>query len=447
MTSTMAATEQLASTRPRPSLGLVIVASSGGTLIEWYDFYLYASMGAYLGTLFFPQSAHQGMLGLLFSMATVGIGMAIRPLGGLVFGSLGDRLGRKYSFLFTLLLMGFATTCMGLLPVYQAIGYLAPAALLILRILQGLAAGGEVGGAVSYVVENAPQSQRGWFVGILYAMSPLGTLLSLAVVYVCSAAIGAEDFAAWGWRIPFLLSGVLVIVSLYFRLRLQETAAFEALLQSHQEAKSPIRELFSTRENVIRVLLAVFGSTAGQAALGSVALVYAPSFMQAVLKIDIRTSSSIAILAVLLALSVIPPVRLGVRPRRPASNDHSRHLPGDCFLWPDLSRHAGRVRTATILVAGILQLGCKSFSWRSCFPLRLPHWQSCFRHGLRSTGTGVTYNLSNGLLNGFAPLIGFGLFAATGNIYAALAYPMVLAAITASVSFWFIKETYRSNLP
>ena len=438
-------TGRLAASPPPPSLALVITASSAGTLIEWYDFYLYGAMGVYLGGLFFPQAAHQGALGLLFSMGTLGIGFAIRPLGGLLFGSLGDRLGRKYSFLITLLLMGVATTCMGLLPVYETAGYFAPAALLILRIFQGLAAGGEVGGAVSYVAEYAPTGRRGWYLGILYAMSPLGTLLSLAVVYIARAASGPEIFNAWGWRVPFLISGVLVLVSLHFRLKLRETAVFEALRRNHQQSKSPILEVFASRENFLRLVLAVFGSTAGQSALGITAL-FATSFMQAVLKIDIGTASAVGVVAIVLALPVYVfsgwlTDRVGRRPMI---------IAGTClavvFYGPIY--YGMRAVSAPPQFVPLVFFSWVQYSFTALtLPATVATLAELFPARLRSTGIGVTYNFSNGLLNGFSPLLGFALIAQTGIIYTGLIYPMVLAAITALVSFFFVKETFRSNLP
>ena len=440
-----AVAESINAFSPAPSLMLVIVASSAGSLIEWYDFYVYASMSVYLGRLFIPQDAHQGMLGVLFALATFGIGFAIRPFGGMLFGSMGDRLGRKFSFVSTLVLMGVSTTCMGLLPSFSSAGYAAPAALLVLRIVQGLAAGGEIGGALSYVAENAPDSQRGWYLGILSGMSPFGTLISLAVVALCEAATGPADFAAWGWRLPFLLSGVLVAVSLWFRLRLQETAAFQALQRSHQQARTPVRELFSTRVNVKRLLLAVFGSTGGQAALGSVALNITPSYMQAILHVDVGLAASVALVAVLLALPFYVASgwlcdRIGRRPMLIAGCTLALvfYLP----IYHGLQDAAAPARywplvfynwLLILFVAIVLPATCASIV--ELFPTRL-----------RSTGVGVSYNLSNGLLNGFMPLIGFGLVGLTGNPDTVLTYPMIMLAITVLVSLTCVRETYGTSL-
>ncbi len=445
MTAEKAASEQITEIRRSPSLGLVIVASSAGSLIEWYDFYLYASLSVYLGRLFFSRDTHHGILGLLFAMATLGIGFAIRPFGGLIFGSMGDRLGRKFSFVFTLVLMGFSTTCMGLLPSLSSIGYAAPAALLFLRILQGLAAGGEVGGAFSYVAENAPDDRRGWYLGILTGMSPLGSLISLAVVYLCRVATGPLDFATWGWRLPFLLSGVLVAVSLRFRLRLRETAAFEALQRDHQEARSPVRELFTTRENIVRMLRAIFGSTAAQGALGATALVFTPSFMQAVLHVDIEVAASVALVAVMLAVPFYIAAgwicdRVGRRPMIILGSALAVIFYVPIYHGMQLAASPPQFwllvlyNWLMILFVAIM-LPATAASLAELFPTRL-----------RSTGVGISYNISNGLLNGFMPLISFGLISITGNIYTALAYPMILAAITAIVSLTCVKESRGASL-
>ena len=256
-----------------PSLAWIILASSFGSLIEWYDFFLYQTLAVFFSTRFFP-SSQNGRLGVLLSMATLGIGFLARPAGAAIFGALGDRFGRKYTFVLTMLIMGAATTCIGLLPTFTSAGYVATASLLLLRIAQGMAAGGEIGGASTYVVEFVPSSRRGFYMGILYVMSPIGTLLALAAVFLCRSATGEAHFDDWGWRIPFLLSGVLVLVSIYLRLRLQETPIFQELRRGHKLSKSPLRELFMNLDNVKRLLVAVFGFTAGQGAVGITAMVF-----------------------------------------------------------------------------------------------------------------------------------------------------------------------------
>jgi len=430
--------------RPTPSLEWVIFASSGGTLIEWYDFYLYQTMAVYFADTFFPASTHHGMLGLLLSMATLGLGFAVRPLGGLLFGSLGDRVGRKYTFMLTLLMMGSTTTLMGVLPTFAEVGYVAPLLLILLRLVQGLAAGGEIGGAATYVAEYAPQHRRGWYTGIINTMSPLGSLVSLVVVYACRTNMGPAVFNTWGWRLPFLFSALLVAVSLYLRLRLRETPVFELLRQHHHASRSPVRELFLNRDNRFRLFIGIFGATAGQSAIGITAMAFSLSFMQAVLKIDLANASAAFFVGVVCGLPFFLlsgwlSDKIGRRPQI---------IGGACC--------------ALVLFVPIYH-GMKYASSPVNFPLlAFLNWAQVVTHAIilgpilaflaelfparvRTTGLTVSYNVSNGFLNGFAPLIAFSLIAATGNIYFGLAYQLVLALITALVNIFFVKETYRTD--
>lgn len=428
-----------------PSLPWIIFASSCGTLIEWYDFFLYQTMAVFFGSHFFPQSDHNRMLGVLLSMATLGTGFAIRPLGGLLFGSLGDRIGRKYTFLMTLMLMGVATTCMGLLPTFSKIGYIAPSILLCLRVLQGLAAGGETGGACTYVVEHAPERQRGWYMGILYTTSPIGTVLALGVVYVCRNAMDAAAFDDWGWRIPFLLSGLLVLISLYLRMRLRETPIFAALRQTHQHSTSPVRELFTNRENIVRMVSGVFGSTSGQAALGITALAYSLSFMQAILKIDIAVASGAFFIALVAAIPFYLffgwlSDKVGRRPMIILGTSC-----GVVFYVPLYMAMKWAANPIHFWMLTFLNWAQVLFVAMTLAPV-MAYVSELFPARVRTTAVSVTYNLSNGLLNGFSPLIAFSIIASTRNIYLGLAYPMLLALITALVSLFFSKETYRTNL-
>jgi len=428
-----------------PSLGWIIFASSSGSLIEWYDFYLFQTMAVFFGRHFFPQSVHNGMLGVLLSMATLGLGFAIRPLGGLLFGSLGDRIGRKYTFLVTLLIMGATTTGMGMLPTFEKAGYFAPVILLTLRLLQGLATGGELGTASTFVAEHAPERRRGWYTALLGAMSPMGTLMAVGVVYLCRNSMNETTFDDWGWRIPFLISGVLVFVSLYLRMRMRETPVFEALLRTRQSANSPIRELFFKRENRVRMLLGIFGATAGQSALGITALAYSLTFMEAVLKVDIATASG----AIFIALACGMPFyllfgwlsdRIGRRPLI--------ILGGLCAIVFYVPIYAAMKWAASPPQFWMLAFLCwlqvlfvgMTIGPTTAFAAEL------FSARVRTTAISVTMNISNGLLSGFSMLIAFSLIAATGNIYLGLAYPMFLAAITVVVNLFFVKETHQINI-
>lgn len=231
----------------------VIFASSFGALMEWYDFYIYAALAVYFGAFFFP--AGNETAAFLASLATFGAGFLVRPVGALLFGRLGDRIGRKHTFLITILLMGVSTVGVGLLPTYEQIGMAATVLLVALRLLQGLALGGEVGGAVTYVAEHSPVSRRGLYTSSLQTTATLGLLLSLLVVYLLKSAMTEEEFRSWGWRIPFLLSFLMLVVSVYIRTKLHESPVFLAMKERNATARSPIVESFTRWENLKNVLL------------------------------------------------------------------------------------------------------------------------------------------------------------------------------------------------
>lgn len=240
---------------------LVITASSLGTVFEWYDFFLYGILAALIGKLFFPSD--NPTAALLASLATFGAGFGVRPLGAIVFGYFGDRIGRKYTFLVTITLMGGATAAIGLLPTYAAAGLWAPALLLTLRLLQGLALGGEYGGAAIYVAEHAPKGKRGQYTSWIQISVVGGFLLCLIVVLACRHSMTTEQFEAWGWRIPFLASLLMLAISIYIRLKLSESPVFQAMKAAGTTSKNPIVESFSDRANVKNVIVSLFGVAAG----------------------------------------------------------------------------------------------------------------------------------------------------------------------------------------
>jgi MFS family permease len=240
---------------------LVIVASSLGTVFEWYDFFLYGILAALLGKLFFPTD--NPTAATLASLAAFGAGFGVRPLGAIVFGYLGDKIGRKYTFLITITLMGGATAAIGLLPTYAQAGLLAPALLLALRLLQGLALGGEYGGAAIYVAEHAPKGKRGMYTSWIQVSVVGGFLLCLIVVLACRHAMTTAQFESWGWRVPFLLSLIMLAISIYIRMQLSESPVFQAMKAAGKTAKNPFTESFATWENTKYVLVALFGVAAG----------------------------------------------------------------------------------------------------------------------------------------------------------------------------------------
>ena len=267
---------------------LVIIASSLGTVFEWYDFYIYGTLAAFFGKLFFP--AGNETAGYLSSLALFGVGFSVRPFGALVFGRLGDMAGRKYTFLVTIIVMGFSTALVGMLPTYASIGFLAPVILVFLRLAQGLALGGEYGGAAIYVAEHAPHGKRGYFTGWIQTTATLGLFLALVVIGVLRKAMSPEQFAAWGWRVPFLLSFLLLAVSVYIRLKLEESPVFKEMKAEGKGSKAPLTESFARWDNGKIVLKALFGATAGQGVVWYAGQFYALYFLSSTIKVDYVTT-------------------------------------------------------------------------------------------------------------------------------------------------------------
>jgi MFS family permease len=263
---------------------LVIFASSLGTVFEWYDFYIYGTLATFFGRLFFPPGNETAAF--LSSLALFGVGFSVRPFGALVFGRIGDLVGRKYTFLVTIVVMGLSTALVGVLPTYATIGFWAPVILVFLRLAQGLALGGEYGGAATYVAEHAPPGKRGAFTSWIQTTATLGFFLSLAVILGLRQAMSPETFAAWGWRIPFLFSIVLLGVSVYIRLKLQESPVFAAMKAQGKGSKAPLTESFGTWSNGKVVLKALFGATAGQGVVWYAGQFYVLYFLTATLKLD-----------------------------------------------------------------------------------------------------------------------------------------------------------------
>ena len=429
--------------RPPVSLGWIVTSSTLGSVIDWYDFYLYASLAVFFGSEFFPPGNEA--LGVLLSVATMGIGFAVRPLGGVVFGTLGDYFGRKYAFLLTLIVMGVATTAMGLLPTYASIGVASPILLIVIRLVQGLAVGGEVGGAAVYVVENAPENRRGFYTGLLMTSAQFGTILSLIMIVLSRHLVGEQAFKAWGWRLPFLFSVILVVFSIFLRMRLQETPIYMALKAAGRTTKTPLRDVFLDKTNLKVLLLATFGVTAGQGVIGMTSNFFSLQFMQAVLKINISTSSAVS--AVALALSI--PVYFG-------------------FGW--LSDHVGRrkLMVSGLMLAGVLYLpiymAMKYFSnpvnpFALCFlvwlqlslnamvvgPL-MAFLTESFPAKVRTTSVTIPFNIGNGIIGGFVPFIALWLSGITGNPFVGLAYPIGIVLITVVVNLACLHETSGNRI-
>jgi MFS family permease len=275
----------------------VAIAACFGTFLEWYDFLTFASLATYFSTLFFPPE--NPVAALLASLATFGVGMLVRPLGAALFGSLGDKYGRRPVFIATIVLMGSATFAVGLLPTYASAGMLAPALLLSLRLLQGFSVGGEIGGAAVYLTEHAPDNRRGAYTSVLQLMGPLGILVSTLQIVLLQSWLSAADFQAWGWRVPFLLSIVLLLVSIRSRINMYESPVFLHLREQHGLSKAPLRECLGNRVTLGRMALLFFCISAGGSLLFFASQVYANVYLKSVVRLDPQTASTLVMLSTL----------------------------------------------------------------------------------------------------------------------------------------------------
>lgn len=282
-------------------LAFVIGASSVGTLIEWYDFYIFGMLANIIATQFFPENS--GTSALLSTLAIFAAGFIVRPFGAIVFGRLGDKVGRKYTFLLTLILMGGSTFAIGLVPSFSSIGWVAPILVLLLRLIQGLALGGEYGGAATYVAEHAPENKRGFFTSFIQTTATLGLFMALGVIILIRETQGVEKFsAAWGgWRYPFWISAILVLVSVLVRMRMQESPLFAKLKAEGKTSTNPLKESFAHKANFKMVLLALFGAVMGQGVVWYTGQFYAQNFMENVCKVGFIESRNIMLVAIAMA--------------------------------------------------------------------------------------------------------------------------------------------------
>jgi MHS family proline/betaine transporter-like MFS transporter len=276
----------------------VITASSVGTLIEWYDFYIFGILASIYSRQFFPPGNETAAL--LATLATFGAGFVVRPLGAVFFGRLGDLIGRKYTFLVTLIIMGGSTFAIGLIPGYETLGLFAPFLVLVLRLLQGLALGGEYGGAATYVAEHAPAARRGYYTSFIQTTATLGLFVAIGVIVAVRYGVGVEEFNDWGWRIPFLLSALLVGVSIYIRLKMAESPLFAKIKSEGKLSKNPLKESFGNKENLKLVLIALFGATAGQGVVWYTGQFYAMFFIEGTLQVNQMQTWTIIAAALLL---------------------------------------------------------------------------------------------------------------------------------------------------
>ena len=468
------------------SLVKIIGASSAGTLIEWYDFYIFGSLAAIISEQFFPKD--NPTAAFLATLAAFGVGFVIRPFGAVVFGRLGDLVGRKKTFLLTLLLMGGATFSIGLIPGYSSIGVLAPILVFILRAVQGLALGGEYGGAAIYVAEHAPLHRRGYFTSFIQITATLGLIVSLGVILLCKATMSPADFSDWGWRIPFLLSSILVIFSYIIRHRMDESPEFQALKSAGKTVSNPLRESFSKWSNLKWVLLALFGATAGQGVIWYTSQFYAMNFCTQSLKIDSTQLQQILMIVLLIGTPlfiffgwlsdrigrkwiILAGIGLGACCYYPTFQSIQRLAHIETFVtlreqvntqlqdgsilqtrtFQDGQRAEFKITESGASLSriflnesGCWHLGILLFSllvWVTmAYGPIAAFLVEMFPPQIRYTSLSLPYHIGNGVFGGLTPLIAESLVISSGNALSGLYYPIVVAVITFIIGGVFIRQ-------
>jgi MFS family permease len=458
------------------SLPLVITASSVGTMIEWYDFYIFGSLTAVLSSKFYPTG--NDTFAIIAYLATFAVGFLVRPFGAIFFGRIGDLIGRKYAFLVTLSVMGGSTALIGLLPTYATAGWFAPIALILIRVLQGLALGGEYGGAAVYVGEYSPDGKRGFYTSFIQITATLGLFVSLIVILLTQQSMSKEEFSAWGWRIPFLISIILVAISLYIRLKLKESPIFASMKNAGKTSIQPLKDAFTKWPNLKQVLITLFGATAGQGVVWYTGQFYALFYMQTILKINPKTANIIVAWALLAGMPFFT-----VFGALSDKIGRKRIMMAGCLIavlsyfpiYKAMEKAAGNnivgIQSTRNKVTGAINLTAMTTDATGA---RIPAKEApnpdkfklgslifiqvifvCMVYGpiaaflvesfpakVRYTSLSLPYHIGNGVFGGLLPLIGLSLCAATGNIYAGLWYPIIVASITFVVGSVLLRETH-----
>jgi len=462
----------------------VIGASSVGTMIEWYDFYIFGSLATVIAPLFYPQG--NNTLALTAYLSTFAVGFVVRPFGALFFGRIGDLVGRKYAFLVTLLIMGGATAMIGFLPTYATIGVAAPIILLLIRVLQGLALGGEYGGAAVYVAEHVPDARRGFYTSFIQITATLGLFVSLAVILIIQNTMSKDAFSSWGWRLPFIVSIFLVGISLYIRLRMKESPIFRHIKSTGMTSAKPLKEAFTQWKNLKRVLISLFGATAGQGVVWYTGQFYALFYLQTILKVNTTSANYIVAIALLMGMPFF--VLFGALSDRFGRKRIMMfgciaaaisYLPiyhwmqavaGSNIVTAISQRNAvtGAINlTPQTSVDGVLQpakevltyvdfahLVTNPVAWKLILLVFIQvifvtmvygpiaaYLVEAFPAKIRYTSLSLPYHIGNGVFGGLLPLIGLTIIAQTGNIYAGLYYPIAVAGITFIVGSLLLRET------
>ena len=468
----------------------VIGASAVGTMIEWYDFYIFGSLATVIAPLFYPPENQT--FAYIAYLATFAVGFVVRPFGALFFGRIGDLIGRKYTLLVTLLIMGGATALIGLLPTYSQIGIIAPIVLLLIRVFQGLALGGQYGGAAVYVAEHVPDNKRGFYTSFIQITATLGFFLSLAVILIVQNTMSADQFGGktgsfGGWRIPFLVSLALVGVSIYIRSRMKESPIFEQMKSAGMTSANPLIEAFTKWENLKHVLISLFGATAGQGVVWYTGQFYALFYLQSILNINTTSANYIVAIALLMGLPffiffgalsdrigrkwiILAGCVLAVCTYLPiyhtmqsvagsnvvTASSQKNPVTGAISLTPQSMDDAGNLVAAQKVLPytsigdlvsnktawGLILLIFVQVVWVSMVygPIAA-YLVEAFPAKIRYTALSLPYHIGNGVFGGLLPVIGLTVIAETGNIYAGLYYPMIVASITVVIGAIFLKET------
>ncbi len=423
------------------SIWKVISASSVGTMIEWYDFYIFGSLATIIATQFYPEG--DPTASFLKTLATFAVGFAVRPFGALVFGRMGDLTGRKVTFVTTLLIMGGSTAAIGFLPGYKSIGMAAPIILVLLRLLQGLALGGEYGGAAIYVAEHAPDGKRGYYTSFIQTTATLGLFVSLAVILIVRGMLGEVAFKEWGWRIPFVLSLLMLAISYYVRMKLSESPVFAQLKAAGQTSKAPIRDSFGTAASWKIFFTVLFGAAAGQAVVWYTGQFYALLFLQTVLKVPLVTSY----VCVAVALLAGAPLFVVFGSLSDRIGRKKIMLTGNLLaallyvpIYHAMKAYSAPVNPVMLTLLVFVQVVFVTMVYGPIAAFLV----EAFPARIRYTSMSLPYHFGNGWFGGFLPIIATALVAKTGNIYAGLAFPIVVALITVVVGSLLLRDRHNS---
>jgi MFS family permease len=461
---------------------MVILASSVGTMIEWYDFYIFGSLTAVLSLKFFPPG--NATFALIAYLSTFAVGFMVRPFGALFFGRIGDLVGRKYAFLVTLTIMGFGTFLIGLMPTYATAGLFAPIALIAIRVFQGLALGGEYGGAAIYVAEHVPDNRRGYWTSFIQITATLGLFLSVITVVILQFYMTPANFQAYGWRIPFLLSVVLVIISLYIRLKMQESPIFQNIKSTGMSSAQPLKDAFTQWSNFRLFLISLLGATAGQGVVWYTGQYYALFYLQTILKVNLRTGFIVVAIAMLLgmpfftvfgALSdrigrkkiIMAGCLLAVLTYYPIYQAMERAAGNHVVTFKSQLNPVTKAPTLTPLTTDpadpnklvpakeapnpnvpllVLLVFIQVIYVTMVYGPIAAYLVEAFPAKIRYSAFSLPYHIGNGVFGGLVPLVGIYMCYLTGNIYSGLWYPMTIAAMTFVVGSLLLKETVHVKI-